>query len=130
MKETEIADLRKSLKMTQKEFADFCGVTDRTVQKWEGGSPIPPLVRKLFGYIEAESNSPSVSVTAPVSGSAVGDHATNAAPDGLLAAHERLVASNESLIAELSAQREAYTRQIDRLIGLLEAGIGGITKDG
>ena len=53
----DIKKLRKSLNMTQKAFADYCGVTDRTVQKWEAGSSMPPLVIKFFKQMKNENDS-------------------------------------------------------------------------
>lgn len=53
-KEIDIKELRKSLNMTQKEFSEFCGVTERTVQKWEAGNTIPQLVHKFFQYVNNE----------------------------------------------------------------------------
>lgn len=47
------------MKMTQKGFAEFCGVTTRTVQNWESGANIPPIVSKYFKYVENENFSSS-----------------------------------------------------------------------
>lgn len=52
--ENIIRELRKSLKMTQKDLAAFCGVTERTIQKWEAGAPIPQIVQRLVSYMNVE----------------------------------------------------------------------------
>lgn len=48
------SEFRKSLGLTQEEFADKCGATVRSVQNWEQGATITPQSMKLFQYIEAE----------------------------------------------------------------------------
>lgn len=48
------AEFRKSLGLTQEEFAEKCGATVRSVQNWEQGATITPQAMKLFRYIEAE----------------------------------------------------------------------------
>lgn len=69
------SEFRKSLKLTQEEFAKKCGTTLRTVQNWEQGTRIPEQTMKLFHYIEREmlsgdvcvmSEKPSGSNLAPV----------------------------------------------------------------
>lgn len=39
-----IKKIRKQLKMSQKEFGDWLGVTNRTVINWEKGGNIPKVV--------------------------------------------------------------------------------------
>jgi len=42
-----IATARKRLGLTQAQLADECGVTWRTVQRWEAGEhPVPKLARE------------------------------------------------------------------------------------
>lgn len=105
-----IKELRKSLKMTQKDFAEFCGVTERTVQKWEGGSTIPPMVSKFFKYVEAERNS----------GSEVKNEGANSiVGNGLIG--NKIYADSEifsKALDEISAQRkltETAQQQISQL---------------
>ncbi|MDI9310163.1 MAG: DUF1870 family protein [Limnohabitans sp.] len=43
----ELKNFRKSLKMTQSEFANKIGVTSRTLQNWEGGINEIPSTAKL-----------------------------------------------------------------------------------
>lgn len=48
---SEIIDVRKIREakgLTQKELADMCGVTTRTVQNWENGSTMPDMVQKYL----------------------------------------------------------------------------------
>lgn len=50
----ETKEFRKSKNMTQEEFANFCGVTSRTIQTWEKENVMPELLKK---YIELHENS-------------------------------------------------------------------------
>ena len=55
MQKDDITSLRKSLKMTQNEFAEFCGVTTRTIQKWEAGGTMPTIVCKFLELVKGET---------------------------------------------------------------------------
>lgn len=57
--ENVLRQLRRSLRMTQKDLAAFCGVTERTIQKWEAGGPIPQIVQRLVAYMNAEKTEKS-----------------------------------------------------------------------
>lgn len=46
--EINVQRIRKKLKMTQTGFADYFGVSVRTVQEWEQGRRIPSGVSKNF----------------------------------------------------------------------------------
>lgn len=102
------AEFRKSLGLTQEEFAEKCGATVRSVQNWEQGATITPQVMKLFRYIEAEMlsgrNTVAVDHSTAVSGS--GNHLN---PD--------LVGITEKFISLL----EEKDRHISRLLALLES---------
>jgi putative transcriptional regulator len=51
--DVNVAQLRKSLSMTQRSFADILGVSCRTVEAWESGKTTPtPTARKLMGLIQ------------------------------------------------------------------------------
>ncbi|MEE0885280.1 MAG: helix-turn-helix transcriptional regulator, partial [Treponema sp.] len=39
-----IKRLREKLKLTQSQLADFLGVSDRTVSKWETGRGFPDII--------------------------------------------------------------------------------------
>lgn len=43
LKRVNLVNRRKELDLTQKQVADFVGVTSRTVQSWELGENIPKL---------------------------------------------------------------------------------------
>lgn len=47
----DVKILREKMGVTQQEFAEMCGVTVRTVQNWEKGSPIPDAMKKLIENI-------------------------------------------------------------------------------
>lgn len=47
-KEIDVQRIRKKLNMTQIRFADYFGVSVRTVQEWEQGRRVPSGVAKNF----------------------------------------------------------------------------------
>lgn len=101
------SEFRKSLGLTQEEFAEKCGATVRSVQNWEQGGTITPQNMKLFRYIEDEilagKGAVAIDHSTAVSGS--GNHLN---PD--------IVGVTEKFIAIL----EEKDRQISRLLSLLE----------
>lgn len=101
------SDFRKSLGLTQEEFAEKCGATVRSVQNWEQGGTITLPTMKLFRYIEAEILSGKGVVAV--------DHST------------AVVGSENSLNPDLAGVTEKFIslleekdRQISRLLALLE----------
>ena len=44
----DVRKIREAKGLTQKELADMCGVTTRTVQNWENGCTIPDMVQKYL----------------------------------------------------------------------------------
>lgn len=105
------AEFRKSLGLTQEEFADKCGATVRSVQNWEQGATITPQAMKLFQYIEAEilSGKGMVAIDHSTAVSGSGNHLN---PD--------LAGITEKFISLL----EEKDRHISRLLALLEAQSG------
>lgn len=102
------SEFRKSLGLTQEEFAEKCGATVRSVQNWEQGGTITTQAMKLFQYIEAEILSGKGAVAL--------DHSTAVSGSGNHLNTE-LVAITDKFIALLE-KRDA---QIDRLLSLLES---------
>lgn len=50
-----VSEIRKSLNMTQKSFADVLGVSKRTVEAWEAGKTNPtPTAKKLIYLIDQD----------------------------------------------------------------------------
>lgn len=101
------SEFRKSLGLTQEEFAEKCGATVRSVQNWEQGGTITPQAMKLFRYIEAEmlSGKGAMAVDRSTAVSGSGNHLN---PD--------LALITEKFITLL----EEKDRQISRLLDLLE----------
>lgn len=101
------AEFRKSLGLTQEEFAEKCGATVRSVQNWEQGGTITPQAMKLFQYIEAEmlSGKSAIALDHSTAVSGSGNHLN---PD-LAGVTDRFI----SLLEEKD-------RQIARLLTLLE----------
>lgn len=132
------AEFRKSLGLTQEEFAEKCGTTIRSVQNWEQGKVITPQAMKLFQYIEREIISQKQSDASPLicgDGNAthstkqvsLGDHSPNVNGDN------NNVGDGEAFgkfIDELAAQRglaerslsllESRDRQIDRMLDMMQ----------
>lgn len=51
----DIVEIRKSLSMTQKSFAEVLGVSCRTVEAWECGKSVPtPTAKKLIYLIQQD----------------------------------------------------------------------------
>lgn len=50
-----VAEIRSSLSMTQKAFAEMLGVSCRTVEAWESGKSTPtPTAKKLMSLIQED----------------------------------------------------------------------------
>ena len=53
----DVAEVRKSLSLTQRAFAAILGVSCRTVEAWESGRSNPtPMARKLLYLIQEDSS--------------------------------------------------------------------------
>lgn len=53
--EINVSQIRKSLPMTQKSFANVLGVSTRTVEAWECGKSVPtPTAKKLMYLIQQD----------------------------------------------------------------------------
>lgn len=53
--EIDVAAERKSLKLTQKSFAEILGVSPRTVEAWESGKTTPsPTAKKLMYLLSTD----------------------------------------------------------------------------
>lgn len=101
------SEFRKSLGLTQEEFAEKCGATVRSVQNWEQGGTITPQAMKLFQYIEAEMLSGRSTIAL--------DHSTAVSGNG------NHVNSEVARVAEkFITLLEEKDRHISRLIALLE----------
>lgn len=52
-----VAEIRASLNMTQREFAEVLGVSCRTVEAWESGKSTPTLTAKKLMFFIQEDHS-------------------------------------------------------------------------
>lgn len=52
-----VVEIRTSLEMTQKAFAEVLGVSPRTVEAWESGKSIPAPTAKKLMYLIREDHS-------------------------------------------------------------------------
>ena len=43
-----IAEMRRRQNLTQREFADILGISDKTVSKWECGNGMPKIYKSFF----------------------------------------------------------------------------------
>lgn len=101
------SEFRKSLGLTQEEFAEKCGATVRSVQNWEQGGTITPQVMKLFQYIEAEILSGKSAVAL--------DHSTAVSGSG-----NHLNTDIVKITERFMSLLEEKDRQISRMLSLLE----------
>lgn len=136
------AEFRKSLGLTQEEFAEKCGATVRSVQNWEQGGTITPQAMKLFQYIEAEMLSgKGLSVRDKSIGVSGSNNTTSLTEQTTYGANSPAVngdnnhfggcnslseafATIDRLLDELAAQRSLVERsmaQTDRILSLLES---------
>lgn len=123
----DIKKLREAKGLTQKELADRCSVTLRTVQNWEQGKNIPNSVMillELLGFptkddenISSYATGGSVSVAA-AQGSRVNvaKSKENTETDKFLSVLER----QQTLMLEQMKANSKRDEQIDRLLTLLE----------
>lgn len=123
----DIKRLRELKGLTQKELAERCNVTLRTVQNWEQGKHIPEstlILLELLGYpvkdgeiISSFASGNGVSVSA-AQGSRVNvaKSKEDTESDKFLAALER----QQALLLEQMKANNKRDEQIDRLLSLLE----------
>ena len=105
--------------MTQKELAERCGVTLRTVQNWEMGKTVPESAIRLMQLIDSEGETVSSSAT---------DDAMSAAGNGNNNVNSKVSVNSSSrtidkAIDEISEMRKLVQKrdeQIDRLISVIE----------
>lgn len=98
----EVKKIREMKGLTQKELADLCGVTTRTVQNWENGGTIPDMVIKYLNQLQGQDE-----IVSPSNSSET---------EKLLLLLER---SQRQIDAHLELAKKK-DEQMDRLIGLLE----------
>lgn len=108
-----VKSFRESKGLTQKEFADMCGVTQRTVQNWEAGAKLPDMVRK---YLQILGNADE-NISSNASGNAVSVSAANGSSVNVGKETERLL-----------AMLEHSQRQIDQHLELAKAKDGQISS--
>ena len=123
----DIKRFRELKGLTQKELAERCNVTLRTVQNWEQGKHIPEstlILLELLGYpvkegeiISSFASGNGVSVSA-AQGSRVNvaKSKEDTESDKFLAALER----QQALLLEQMKANNKRDEQIDRLLSLLE----------
>lgn len=98
----EVKKIREMKGLTQKELADLCGVTTRTVQNWENGGTIPDMVIKYLNQLQGQDEMISPS--------------NSSETEKLLLLLER---SQRQIDAHLELAKKK-DEQMDRIIGLLE----------
>lgn len=113
----------KAQNLPKARFEKACGLSNGYVNSMKDGFGVQKLEQVLNTY-------PQLSRTWLLTGEGemLTPHAVTATDHSAASVNGNATAGDSEnvarLIVELSAQREAYTRQIDRLIGLLERGQG------
>lgn len=105
----EVKKIREGKGLTQKELADLCGVTTRTVQNWENGGTIPDMVQKYLNQLQCQSETISPTNDSPNAN-------FSSETEKLLHLLER---SQKQIDAHLELARKK-DEQMDRLIGIIE----------
>lgn len=123
----DIKKLREAKGLTQKELADRCGVTLRTIQNWDSGKNIPKSVAALLELLvfptKDDENISSFAAGGSVSVAAaqgsrvnVSKSRENTETDKFLSVLER----QQELMFEQMKANNKRAEQIDRLLTLLE----------
>ena len=118
---SKIIDIKKFRELhglTQRELAERCGVTLRTVQNWEMGRTIPDSAMRLMQLIENEGETIS---------SSAADDAVSVAGNGNNNVNSKVNVNSsrtiDKAIDEISEMRKLVQKrdeQIDRLISVIE----------
>lgn len=122
----DVKKIREQKNLTQKELADFCGVTTRTVQNWENGSKIPEIVQKYLLSINGKDESiSSVATNNSVSVSANQGSNVNVGKEterllSLLEHSQKQIDAHLELARAKDTQLGKRDEQIDRLLTIVE----------
>lgn len=112
--------MREAKGLTQKEFADMCGVTQRTVQNWEAGAKLPDMVRKYIKFLNDGKNE---NISSKASGNAVSVSAANGSNVNVGKETERLLTMLEHSQRQIDQHLElakAKDQQITELISVID----------
>lgn len=115
----DVKKLREENGLTQRELAEKCGVTLRTVQNWERGKTIPDSALKLLQAI-GDNNEMVSSFASDNSVSVAAGSGSNV---NFASETERFISALEKQQDLMSRQLDALDKrdeQIDRLLSLLE----------
>lgn len=118
--ENEVKKLREAKGLTQKEFADMCGVTQRTVQNWEAGAKLPDMVRKYIKFLNDGKNE---NISSKASSNAVSVSAANGSNVNVGKETERLLSMLEHSQRQIDLHLElakAKDQQITELISVID----------
>lgn len=118
--DNEIKKFREANNLTQKEFADMCGVTQRTVQNWEAGAKLPDMVRK---YVQFLGSGKDENISSKASGNSVSVSAANGSKVNVGKETERLLSMlehSQRQIDEHLQLAKAKDKQISDLISVID----------
>lgn len=115
----DVKKIREDKGLTQKELADLCGVTTRTVQNWENGGTIPDMVQKYLTQISGQNEI----ISSSASGNSVSVAAGNGSNVNLGKETERLLSLLEHSQKQIDAHLElakAKDLQISSLLAVID----------
>lgn len=118
--DNEIKKFREANNLTQKEFADMCGVTQRTVQNWEAGAKLPDMVRKYVQFLDSGKDE---NISSKASGNSVSVSAANGSKVNVGKETERLLSMlehSQRQIDEHLQLAKAKDKQISDLISVID----------
>lgn len=115
----DVKKIREAKGLTQKELADMCGVTTRTVQNWENGSTIPDMVQKYLTQLTEQGET----VSSSASGNSVSVAAARGSNVNVGKETERLLSLLEHSQKQIDAHLElakAKDAQISSLLAVID----------
>lgn len=119
----DVKKIRDAKGLTQKELANLCGVTIRTVQNWENGGTIPDMVKKYLTQISEQDEI----ISSSANGNSVSVAAGNGSNVSVGKETERLLSLLEHSQKQIDAHLELAKMKDNQIMSLLSV-IEKLTK--
>ena len=112
----DVKKIRDAKGLTQKELANLCGVTIRTVQNWENGGTIPDMVKKYLTQIDEQSEI----ISSSANGNSVSVAAGKGSNVNVGKETERLLSLLEQSQGQINELLQLNQEQFNRLMSVIE----------